>query len=54
MQDQATYLLMQARKKGFDPVYALIAVDTHHELRIGDDAEQYEKDRQRWRDILTA
>lgn len=55
MIDQLTFLIMQARKKGFDPVYALVANDSLHLLKSNDECDQaYEKTRQRWRDILTA
>lgn len=55
MIDQLTFLLMQARKKGLDPVFALVANDNQHLLKSSDECDQeYEKTRQRWRDILTA
>lgn len=55
MIDQLTFLIMQARKKGFDPVFALVANDHQHLLKSNDECDQeYEKARQRWRDILTA
>ena len=56
MQKNFYFLLNKAKQKGFDPIYAIIADDHLHLLRDRDTetAEQYEKDRKRWRDILTA